>query len=113
MIDLKPKVWRALTSVLPEEQVFYVVPEYDPKEKPCISYFEQENVPNAWGDNKIYTESVIFVVDVWGDTSSEVTPIVQRVDIELYALGFERLSAVDIPDEGRKLHKSMQYGITV
>lgn len=112
MTDLKAKVWKALVSVLSEEQVFYAVPEDDPK-TPCISYFEQENVPNTFGDNKVYTESVTFVVDVWGDTSSEVTPIAQRVDIELYALGFERLSAVDIPDEGRTLHKSMQYGISV
>lgn len=112
MIDLKAKVWKALVSVLSEEQVFYAVPEDEPK-TPCISYFEQENVPEAFGDDRVYTERLTFVVDIWGGTSSEVTPIAQRVDAALYALGFERLSAVDIPDEGRKLHKSMQYGITV
>lgn len=112
MIDLKPEVFAALSTVLPAGQVFYAVPE-DGAKTPCASYFEQQNAPDAFGDDDVYSTAVTFVVDVWGDTSSEITPIAQQIDAALFQLGFVRLSAVDIPDTDGKLHKSMQYSISV
>lgn len=112
MVDLKPGVFSALSAVLPPGQVFYAVPE-DNAKTPCVSYFEQQNAPDAFGDDGVYAEAVTFVVDVWGDTSAEITPIAQQIDAALFQLGFERLSAVDIPDTDGKLHKSIQYSISV
>lgn len=112
MIDLKPEVFAALSTVLPAGQVFYAVPE-DNAKTPCVSYFEQENAPDAFGDDTAYSEAVTFVVDVWGDTSAEITPIAQQIDAALFQLGFTRLSAVDIPDTDKTLHKSMQYSTSV
>lgn len=106
LIDIQEEVYEALKRAA--EHVYPSVPDVD-AQRPCVSYFESNNIPDGNADDEEYTSLIEYTVDVWGDTPEEITPIAQRVEAEMSALGFERTHCTDIPPG----HKNMMYQITI
>ena len=104
LLDIKEEVYAALKRAC--ERIFPSLPEMD-AELPCISYFESQNVPNSSADDEEYSSLIEFTIDIWGDSFEQITPVAQRVDEELSALGFVRTHCADIPPD----HKNMMYQI--
>ncbi len=105
LLDMKAEVYAALKRAA--ENVYPSVPDADAA-NPCISYFESNNVPGSSADDEEYSSLIEFTVDVWGDDFETITPIAQKVEEEMTALGFERTYCTDIPPD----HKNMIYQIS-
>lgn len=104
LLDIKEEVYAALKRAC--ERVYPSIPEAA-AELPCVSYFESRNVPDAHADDEEYSSLIEFTIDIWGDSFEQITPVAQRVDEELSALGFVRTHCADIPPD----HKNMMYQI--
>jgi|GEM_PF-2832564 len=110
MQNSKPEVVAALGRAFDPERVSFVAPDADAV-LPCISYMELNDVPNSDADDEEYTTLEEYAVDVWGETSEDVTPIAGAVDDEMVALGFRRTHCTDVPraDLDDVYHKNMIY----
>ena len=104
LLDIKEEVYAALKRAC--ERVYPSIPNAE-AELPCISYFESQNVPASSADDGEYSSLIEFTIDIWGDSFEQITPVAQRVDEELSALGFVRTHFADIPPD----HKNMMYQI--
>ncbi|MDR2903252.1 MAG: hypothetical protein LBU77_01915 [Clostridiales bacterium] len=108
MIDVKAEVKKALGAI-EGAKVFFYFPQ-DFKKLPCISYYEAHNAPGASGDDAEYLSEIIYVVDVWGDSSAIVTNIAIETDEKMKGIGFVREFAHDVNDPDSKVrHKTMRF----
>jgi hypothetical protein len=104
LVDIKVEVYAALKRAC--ERVFPSIPDAE-AELPCISYFESQNVPASSADDDEYSSLIEFTIDIWGNSFEQITPVAQRVEQEMRALGFVRTHCTDIPPD----HKNMMYQI--
>lgn len=115
MIDLKPTIYSALKndselSTLISDRIFFMqVPTTARIEDgPCITYYEQNNLPVYFADNHEQASELIFVVDVW--SKGNTTAIAQEVDRIMKSLGFVRAVAIDLYEQDTGVHhKSMRF----
>lgn len=106
MINIKPLVVETLKKVC--DSIFFYYPESF-KKLPCISYYEASNMPAQKADDREYMTEAVFVIDIWGKTSSEVSELTLRVNEEMTGVRFEREFAKDVYQEGAPAHKTMRY----
>lgn len=115
MIDLKPTIYSALKndselSTLISDRVFFMQVPTTVKieDGPCITYYEQNNLPVYFADNHEQASELIFVVDVW--SKGNTTAIAQEVDRIMKSLGFVRAVAIDLYEQDTGVHhKSMRF----
>lgn len=110
MQNSKPEVVAALGRALDPHRVSFAAPD-DDAELPAISYMELNNVPNSDADDEEYDTLEEYAIDVWGDSSEAVSPIVAAVNDEMRAIGFRRTHCTDVPraDLDDTYHKNMIY----
>lgn len=115
MIDLKPTIYSAFKndselSILISDRVFFMQVPTTVKieDGPCITYYEQNNLPVYFADNQEQASELIFVVDVW--SKGNTTAIAQEVDRIMKSLGFVRAVAIDLYEQDTGVHhKSMRF----
>lgn len=115
MINLKPDVVLALkndaelVSLLGGPRIYFQVAP-NPDEFPRVTYYEQDNRPSLWGDNRELGSEITFVVDIWAKAST--TAIADAVDRVMASLGFVREFAGDLYEQDTQVyHKAMRYRI--
>ncbi len=115
MINLKPDVVSALKNdaelvgLLGGPRIYFeAAPNAD--EFPRITYYEQDNRPALWGDDRELGSEITFIVDVWAKAST--TAIASAVDRVMAGLGFVREFAGDLYEQDTQVyHKAMRYRI--
>ena len=96
MLDVKPDIVSELSEILPTYYEQFVDSTVS---TPCISYFEYNNVQNETGDTLVYSE-VTYCVKVWGKSVKDVADYSLLVDDTMSRLGFRRLSANELVNDG-------------
>ena len=108
MIDVKPDVQKALSAIEGVKAFFYYPKSF--KELPCVSYYELNNTPDTGADDQEYLSEIVYVVDVWGSTSSIVTAIAIAAAEKMEGIGFAREFSHDVdPPESAVRHKTMRF----
>lgn len=110
MINYKPIINKALKKVC--KNTFFYYPN-NFKELPAISYYESVNMPYNNADDNEYLSEIVFVIDIWGDTSSEVSKICKGVNDEMVKIGFTREFSQDVYTKDAPVHKNMRYKLIV
>lgn len=108
MVDVKPNVHKALNAIR-GVKAFYFYPDTF-NGLPCVSYYEANNAPDTFADDIEYSSKIVYVVDVWGETSTQVTKTAQKAEGKMLALGFVREFARDVHDPASAVrHKTMRF----
>lgn len=124
MIDLKPKIVKALRSNVTLSDLLGVdergivkvyaetVPELsDPVSEPYVTFFELTNFDTNFADNKPQRSEMHFQFDVW--SFANPAPIVKEVNKTLQELDFYRTGAVDMYEKDiSTYHKVLRYKTT-
>lgn len=121
LVNKKPEVFTALKAALPGGRVCYVAPDDIPEdsededeteqELPFISYHEVDNSSAGQADDAEYATFIEFAIGIWGESSEQITPIAQEVEVQMLAKGYDRTFCTDIPKDSEGTHqKAMRYG---
>jgi hypothetical protein len=82
----------------------------DPNQYPSISYFQYNHVDSDYAEDRETASWIFFQIDIWTKNASDLSPIAQQVDKSLKALGFFRLSVIDMyEDDVHVFHTAMRY----
>lgn len=109
MLNVKPDVLSALKTIEELKDVFISFPD-DFTKLPCASYYEALNSIAEDADDDEYLSEIIFVIDIWGETSSITSALAIKVDAAMKTISFRREFSADIDDSQSSIrHKSMRY----
>ncbi len=104
MINVKDKVYSALTKVFPNVTDTY---PGNWKDLPAIQYMEEDNRVHAWTSEQEELSYVRYRIDIWNNVST--SDIALKVDTELSKLGLKRTLCQDVDDPSHLKHKVMRY----
>ena len=110
MINIKTNVYSALNAITAiSDRVYFFYPD-DFQTLPCVSYYEITNRELNKADDSEYSSEIEFIVDVWGDSSSEISSIALEVNTAMQGLGFKRTASRDMFEQDTKIyHKNMKF----
>lgn len=109
MINLKPQILKKLKEISGVEVSFFYPQDWSEGKK-LISYYELDNSEASQGDDEEYSSNIAIQIDVWCDSSSEVSKLAMEVNKKMKELDFTRTLAFDLYEEGAKKHrKTMRF----
>lgn len=93
MIDIKPSMVSNLATLgLPVVAEPFLTED---TQKPCISYYVENDIQYLTGDTLGYS-NIYFTVKVWGTRISEIEQYAIQLDALMRSLGFTRTGTADI-----------------
>ena len=108
MIDVKDKVHKALNGIKGVQAFFYYPDSFS--KLPCVSYYEAHNSPDMAADDEEYLSEIVYVVDVWDQTSEKVTRIALKANAAMKKIGFSREFSHDVHNPDRNVRqKTMRF----
>lgn len=104
MIDVKKIIFKELKKV--SENVSDTYPD-DWKKFPCVQFLEEENIPHEITDDQERMSYIRYKVDIWDKVST--TSAALKINAVFAALGLNRTSSVDVPEQTYLKHKAMRF----
>ncbi|MEC2892553.1 DUF3168 domain-containing protein, partial [Bacillus cereus] len=78
------------------------------EEFPRITFFELDNRPDGFSDNKESESEITFQIDIWSKGST--TAIHQKVNGIMKSIGFSRYAIADLYEEDTQIfHYAMRF----
>ncbi|MFB5557315.1 DUF3168 domain-containing protein [Bacillus cytotoxicus] len=113
MINLRPVILQALeanqelVSLLGGKRIYYRKAK-NATEFPRITFFELDNRPDGFADNKERESEILFQIDIWSKNST--TAIHQKVNEVMKSIGFSRYAVADLYEEDTQIfHYAMRF----
>lgn len=107
---------------IPKEEVFKALSElgyyclqgsqdiFTEKQLPAITFNVMNNTVNVDLDNDIASQDVTIGVDIWADSSKEISTILPRVEETMRALKYKMSFSADIsPQKGALYHTNCRF----
>lgn len=110
MVNVDEVVYNALQSIEGLTAFFYYPKTF--KKLPCVSYYEANNSPRLFSDDRSYMDEIVIVVDVWANSKAKASEIAAAVDDKMQENGFVREFSHDVHNQDSDIrHITMRFKI--